>query len=53
MYLTVKQAAESLLTAIDRKKTELDSSRALTEGELDEMGVYDCALDNDSRFFVH
>lgn len=36
MYITVKQA-ESLLTAIDRKKAELDSRRPLTEGELERL----------------
>lgn len=37
MYITVKQAAESLLTAIDRKKIELDFRRPLTEGELERL----------------
>lgn len=31
------RAAENLLTAIDRKKTELDSRRPLTEGELERL----------------
>ena len=31
------KAAESLLTAIDRKKKELDTRRPLTEGELERL----------------
>ncbi|EOS30650.1 hypothetical protein C807_02191 [Lachnospiraceae bacterium 28-4] len=37
MHITVGQTAESLLTAIDRKKGELDTRRPLTEGELERL----------------
>ena len=37
MHITGKQAAESLLAAIDRKKTELNLRRPLTEGELERL----------------
>ena len=33
MDIMIKQAAKSLLTAIDSKKMELDSRRPLTEGD--------------------
>ncbi len=37
MHITVGQTAESLLTAIERKKRELDTRRPLTEGELERL----------------